>query len=74
VPRLARAGSLSASVLAVDHGLIGVDWRPDGSDVRLRANLADTLAGRAPGVGGVLRGMPVTSLPPYALFVALENR
>jgi maltooligosyltrehalose trehalohydrolase len=41
VPHLGGAGGGGGRVIAARNGLIAVDWRLDGAELRLRANLSD---------------------------------
>ncbi len=41
VPRLAGAAGHAGRVIAAADGVIAVDWRLDGADLRLRANLSE---------------------------------
>ena len=74
-PRRAPPATAAAS-LAADDGLIAVDWRLDGADLRLRANLTETPPlPPPPRAGRVIHGDAApTPLPPFAVLVALEER
>ena len=74
VPRLAAAPGHGGRVLAADDGLIAVDWRLDGADLRLRANLTETPRSAPAAAGRVIHGTRADPLPPFAVLVALEER
>ncbi len=73
VPRLARAPGNGGRVLAADGGLIAVDWRLDGADLRLRANLGDEPAAAPTAPGRLLFGTEASALPPSSVVVALDD-
>ena len=72
-PRRRRPATAAGS-LAADDGLVAVDWRLDGADLRLRANLTDTPRPAPAAAGRVIHGTRTDPLPPFAVLVALEER
>ena len=77
VPHLADAGGHCGRVVTADDGVIAVDWRLAGADLRLRANLSDTEAAAPPAAGRAIFATPGAesgeTLPPASVRIVLDT-
>jgi hypothetical protein len=74
VPRLAATGGHAGRVLAARDGLVAVDWRLAGADLRLRANLSDAPAALPAAPGRAIFGTATSPLAPCSVLVTLDER
>jgi len=73
VPHLERAPGHGGRIIAVDEGLIAVDWTLDGAVLRLRANLSDHPQDAPEAPGRTLHGPEGQSLPPCTVRVVKDT-
>jgi maltooligosyltrehalose trehalohydrolase len=73
VPHLERAPGHGGRVVAVEDGLIAVDWTLDGATLRLRANLSDHPVKAPDAPGQTIHGPDGNSLPPCAVRVVKDT-
>jgi maltooligosyltrehalose trehalohydrolase len=74
VPRLAGAGGHAGRVVAADDGIVAVDWRLDGAELRLRANLTDAPRPAPEAPGRAIHGRAAQPLAPFSVLFTLEER
>jgi maltooligosyltrehalose trehalohydrolase len=74
VPRLAGAGGHAGRVVAADDGIVAVDWRLDGAELRLRANLTDAPLPAPEAPGRAIHGRAAQPLAPFSVLFTLEER
>ncbi|CAN5760708.1 malto-oligosyltrehalose trehalohydrolase [soil metagenome] len=73
VPHLAGAPGGGGRILAADDGVIAVDWRLDGAELRLRANLSGGEVAPPPAAGRLLHGEDGGTLAAFSVAVRLDE-